>query len=393
MTKDISIDEFRLNLSASPGGLFVRLLESLGLSSLAARSAPTRSVLCICLTWVPLLLLCLFEENSRGVPLSGELLKDLREWCRFFVMIPLLFVADFVIGPWLNHVIQYFVQAGLVADEQLDEYRGFLQRAIRLRDSLALEGVLLSIALGTSLAGLSLLPDNARVSWHVIDGQTTMAGHWYSIVALPVVRFLWLRWLLRLVIWWSLLSRIAGLPLKLVPTHPDLSGGLGFLSAGHSRFAILSFAISAQVASGMAYQIIYEGDKLWSFEIAIFSDVVMLLLLNLAPLFVFSPRMVECKRVGLYEYGVLAKQYVDDFHQKWIRGGRAPDEVLLGSSDFQSLADLGQGFENVKAMRPVPFDRDTVLVFIAASLIPFSPLLLTIYPFDQLLVHVLNRLL
>ena len=58
------------------------------------------------------------------------------------------------------------------------------------------------------------------------------------------------RWLLRLVTWSVFLFRLARLPLRLVPTHPDAAGGLGYLEVVHLHFAPLVLAVSAVLARG-----------------------------------------------------------------------------------------------------------------------------------------------
>jgi hypothetical protein len=42
---------------------------------------------------------------------------------------------------------------------------------------------------------------------------------------------------------------------------------------------------------------------------------------------------------------VLAANYTGAFDIKRFRGGAPPDELILGTADLQSLADLGNSFE------------------------------------------------
>jgi len=70
---------------------------------------------------------------------------------------------------------------------------------------------------------------------------------------------------------------------------------------------------------------------------------------------------------------------VREFDGKWLRGGAAPTEPLVGMADLQSLADLGNSFEIVKGMRLAPVTRDAILQLAAATL------LLTMMPWDELL--------
>ena len=109
--------------------------------------------------------------------------------------------------------------------------------------------------------------------------------------------------------------------------------------------------------------------------------VLLILIVFLSPLLVFSPKLFEVKRKGLLEYGALANEYTQSFERKWIRREAPGGEPLLGSADIQSLADLGNSFEIVRKMRPVPFDLWTVIFpMVAAAAIPFLPLVLTVFP-------------
>jgi len=118
--------------------------------------------------------------------------------------------------------------------------------------------------------------------------------------------------------------------------------------------------------------------------------VIMMLFFVLAPLLVFSPRLARTKRIGLLEYGGLAQRYVRDFDEKWLRDRAATDEQLIGSGDIQSLADLGNSFEIVKGMKPVPFGKDTLLQLAVISLAPVAPLVLTMIPLGDLLDRFLH---
>jgi hypothetical protein len=102
------------------------------------------------------------------------------------------------------------------------------------------------------------------------------------------------------------------------------------------------------------------------------------------PLFVFSPCLMRAKRTGLPEYGRLASRYVQGFDIKWVRGGTAPAEPLLGSGDIQSLADLGNSIQAIRDIWPFPFGRDTVIQLVVFPLIPVLPLVLTMIPFEEL---------
>src|SRR5262249_40931216 len=137
--------------------------------------------------------------------------------------------------------------------------------------------------------------------------------------------------------------------LALVPTHPDRLGGVGFLF--HTPFAFIPplTAHGAMLAGLLPNPIFHLWAKLTDFQLAIAALVIFLLGLVVGPLLVFAPRLAQAKRKGNREYGTLAERYVREFDAKWLRGGVAADEALVGSADIQSLADLNNSFEVVRS--------------------------------------------
>jgi hypothetical protein len=61
------------------------------------------------------------------------------------------------------------------------------------------------------------------------------------------------------------------------------------------------------------------------------------------------------------------------------------DEPLLGSADIQSLADLGNGFEYIRKMKPVPFSFRVVIQLAVITSIPCLPLLLLVFPVSKII--------
>ncbi|MCI0472576.1 MAG: hypothetical protein L0Y76_03235 [Ignavibacteria bacterium] len=76
-----------------------------------------------------------------------------------------------------------------------------------------------------------------------------------------------------------------------------------------------------------------------------------------------------------------------------MRGKAPQDERFLGSGDIQSLADLGNSFQIIREIKPVPFGKDTVIQLIVITVIPVLPLLLTMIPLDELLTRLLQTVL
>ena len=178
--------------------------------------------------------------------------------------------------------------------------------------------------------------------------------------------------------------------LRLVPTHPDRAGGLGFLGAVAYAFSPVLLAQGVMMAGTIASKIFYAGATLPEFKLELIGLVAVMVFAILAPLLVFAPQLEAAKRAGLREYGTLAHRYVRDFDSKWLRGGAPDDEPFVGSADIQSLADMGNSFDVVKGMRFVPFTGQTVLQLAITTLVPVVPLALTMISLEELLERLLK---
>ena len=193
-------------------------------------------------------------------------------------------------------------------------------------------------------------------------------------MSVPIFQFLLMRWVWRYFIWCWFLWRSSRLDLQLIPTHPDRAAGLGFLGLAQAKYGIIVFALSSILSSHIGQEILLGGASLADYKLLISGYVALFLIIFLGPLLVFSDKLFEVKRRGLLEYGALANEYTRSFDRKWIRGEAAEGEALIGSADIQSLADLGNSFQIVREMRPVPFDLMTTIVpIIASAVIPLLP--------------------
>jgi len=209
-------------------------------------------------------------------------------------------------------------------------------------------------------------------------------------VSIPILRFILFRWYLRIFIWFRFLWQVSRIDLHLIPTHPDRAAGLAFLGKSAYAFGPILFAQGAMLAGVVAERVLYRGQSLISFKVQIAGFVVFFVLAILGPLLMFTPRLAQAKRKGLADYGLLAQRYVENFEQKWVAGDPSHSEDLLGTSDIQSLADLGNGYAMVRDMRPIPFWLEDVSRLAAATAAPLVPLLLTIFSPEELITRVMK---
>lgn len=386
---DCSPEAMDMTYSIDKGGLFIHLFSHFP-GMLNSASVQMRTSMLICVTYVPMLILAFLQGTAWNPSLKVSFITDIEEGVRFLLVAPLLIAAEPFIQPWLSEVAKH-ARERLIDKDAIVPFNKLVVDAKKLQDSSLMEILLFAGTFCWQWFEFHALADATALTWRTVPltGEPSMALLWYAYFAKPLFRFLLLRWLWRYLIWSVFLCRLSRLKLNLVPTHPDRHGGLEFIAAGQTRFAVLALALGLMAAAIVGNDIVYEGKQLFSYEYEILGIVALVQTIFLTPLLVFSGKLLNLKRTGLFEYGTLADEYAKSFHQRWIRN-HGDNETLLGTSDIQSLADLDHSFEIVQQLKLCLIGKEIILTFAAATLIPFAPLLLTIYPFNELLNHLVK---
>jgi hypothetical protein len=371
------------------GGPLFQLLRRVHLSDDALMMTRQRIIALTTIVWLPLLFLSIVGRHALG-GVTVPFLLDVDAHARLLVAMPLLIAAELVVHRRMRTVAKVFLDRHLIPDSQIPRFGAVFASAMRLRNSVVAELLLVGLVYGV---GVLLVWRHYMAlhtaTWYATSsaaGSTiTWAGMWYGYVSLPIFQFLLCRWYFRLVIWIRFLWQVSRIELSLVPTHPDRVGGLGFLSGTAQAFALLAVAHGALLAGQLANRIFFLGASLTDFKLQIAVMVLFPLTMVLSPLLLFAPQLSRAKIAGLREYGTLAERYVREFDAKWLRGARPADEPFVGSADIQSLADLGNSFEVVRSMRLAPVTRDMVVQLTVSTLAPVVPLALTMMPLEELI--------
>jgi hypothetical protein len=389
MNKTINFDE-PTDFSLVLGGPLFQLLRRSHLSGDALELWRQRILVITLLAWLPLLVLSALEGQALRGNVAVPFLLDIDVHIRFLVALPLLIIAELVVHQRMRLVVRQFLERNLISESGLTRFESAIASAFRLRNSVLAEMLLIGFVY---VVGVLIIWRHymalTTATWYAMPTagglRLSFAGMWYGYLSLPLFQFLLIRWYFRLFIWTRFLWQVSRIELSLIPTHPDRVGGLGFLANAVYAFTPLALAHGALLAGLIANRIFYVGAALPEFKIEIAVLVVFLLFVVLGPLLVFAPQLAQAKRTGNREYGALAERYVREFDAKWLRGGAAPDEPLVGSGDIQSLSDLANSFEVVRTMQIAPITKDAILRLIAATLVPIAPLLLTMMPLEELL--------
>lgn len=246
-----TIDGFRVTGDMALEPLAARL----GALARLAGSAPQRAAVLVALGWGGALALAALAGSAWGPPETRPYLRDLGAFGRFALATGVLATMDARVDVQLRAHLRRLTDAPLLAPSAVPAAAEAIVRAVdRARSPLA---AVLCIVLALLLAVSSALATLGRgeVSWAIAmspDGPAlTAAGWWAACIASPIVSFLLLRWLWRHLVWALLLRALSQMDLRLVASHPDGVGGLGFIGRYPNVFAALVLAMSLMLAAAV----------------------------------------------------------------------------------------------------------------------------------------------
>jgi hypothetical protein len=329
--------------------------------------------------WIPSLVPAAVTLARTGH--ADPLLVDPAVHARLLIALPLVIVAERALARRCRGAVRELRAGRFAHRAELDE---ILDAAARLRDAWSVEVVLAVLAFGLGQASLwGWLPSGFV---HGLGAGTASLGRvWYTALALPLLQFLWVRWLWRWLVWCYVLVRVARLRLALVALHPDNAAGLGFLAEPVDAFAVFAASMVSVAGAGWLVEV-HAGVSLARLAPIALGFFALALVVAFGPLLLFAGHLYRALRHDLPMYRHLGLVYVREFRRKWLRAGE-PGEPLLGTSDLQSLNDLGGAFEITARTRFIPVDRRALLTVTAAIVVPLLPVVLAASPLDVVFAH------
>jgi hypothetical protein len=338
------------------------------------------------LFWVILVLLALLTGNIHRV-FSLDIIGG---HVRLLVVIPMFFLCETLVFPRMTEFVQNIVDSGLVKTSSLPSLEADIRRIGRMKASRVVEIIFLVAAFTFPLVENIFNMPGRTTTWASIlaesGGKAGWGIIWYLGFCLPLFRFLLVRWLWNLGLWWYFLLCLEKKDLNLIPTHPDGMAGLGYLEVVQEHFAPITLAVSALCSANFAEEI---SAGTMAFETVYpFMPVVIILfaIIFTGPILIFYRKLWVCRTKGLREYMVMASSYVKDFDHKWIKGENPSGEPLLGTADIQSLADLNNSMTIVRDLRLFPLNQRLIVILTVSVVLPLTPLLLFKYPVNELIL-------
>ncbi|MGA7221330.1 MAG: hypothetical protein WBX16_00620 [Candidatus Acidiferrales bacterium] len=372
------------------GGPCYRAQRAIGLIRQNQWNLGRRITFLVAVGWLPLLIITALL-NLEGVV---SFIRDYRVHSRMLIAVPALLVGEMLMESRFRAVIEHIHQADLLDAPDLARVDNFVAAVVRVRDSLLPEFTILLLLIlhtATSYKGLvDATPWLSRASGAEL--HLTAAG-WYAVlVSSSIFQFLLGLMLWKWLLWTFLAFKLSRQNLKLVATHPDQHGGLGFLGLTSAAFAPIAFSATAVIAATWRNEILYHGAHLTNFKLLAIVLVALTALVALGPLAFFVPRLAELRRRGILEYGVLGQLHSTEFHEKWIVHLAGHETDFLEARESNTLAGFGRVYESIEKINAFPADKGALYTLAAAVLIPALPVILAEVPFIVVLSGLLKAL-
>ena len=144
------MDRTRRQLAEDPadfslvlGGPLYQLLRRTRLSDDALTLVHRRILAGVLITWLPLLLLSIWEGRAWWGTVTVPFLLNAEVHARFLVALPLLMVAELAVHPRMRRLVGQFYARDLVSEADRPRFNAAIASAMRLRNSLAAELLLI----------------------------------------------------------------------------------------------------------------------------------------------------------------------------------------------------------------------------------------------------------
>ena len=358
------------------------------------------ALLCILGTWLPLLLLTLYEGSFHdGVSLT--FLNDIAVHTRLLLAMPLLILIRPIVNLKTAEVIKYITQELLTPEDQAEMRQGTFPVFRKMASSFWTDFVILLLvvlyAVGLLRGGFFVGMEKGISSWMITgmaeNKQLSLAGTWAVIISLPMFQFLLIRWLWRYLVWMILLFKFASKTMLLQPSHADRSGGLGILVLAQRSFNMVFMACSIVISGQLIMKIISDPASFGMIKGVTIGFIVFGLLLILLPLFFFMGKLIRIKQRGLLQYSYLASAMSRRFEQDWLNERPIEKRIEDRQVDPSMGYDYSGMFDNLQQMRAAPVSVRDIAGMAVMLFVPFIPILFIYFSAAELLQKILGLLM
>jgi hypothetical protein len=384
------------------GDCLRRTWASMGLGTHTPFPIVRRCLVAVLITYVPMAILAWRQGLFDTELTPTNFFADFAAYAQFLVGLPLYIVAEVIIDGSTREAADQFTRCGIISCADTPRINQVHETLKRLRESFWPDAICIVMAYVFSL--VILVPQfgsDPLPTWHVHgEGQSrnlTAAGYWTFFIAIPFSNYIWMRLICKIALWIYYLYSVSRMRLELHATHPDLTGGIGFISEAQGRYAlfILAFGIS-NVAAPVGYQIAvlnYELSILPVWGPLVLFTIGAPLLFTL-PLFMFTKQLFRTRKRALAAYRERVTDHSRVVESRWLFGDKsnAPQEEIR---DLAEQSTLGAMFERIERMRVIPFDLRSSVQLVGSTLGAMATLLPLLHAKGEMagIVEAISKLL
>jgi hypothetical protein len=381
------------------GDFLTRIFQRIGMGSYRTVDLVKRSLCLFVLTWGVLAALSIWSGFDWTRPHGLNFFMDFAAYGQMLLGLPMFLLAERVVDLQTREGARCFLTTGVVEPGDAVRLVRINWRLKQLRHQIWPDLLCIVIAYAVTASWMIPEMDNGRQTWHATDTnfqsppmtwhglhellrlslQTlTLPGAWELIFAGPLTTYWWLRWAVKVFFWTWYLFQVSRLRLNLVPSHPDSTGGIGFLSDVQTKFGwvILAFGLS-YVAPTILYKLKFEGASFMVFAVwgSATGFVIGAPLLFTLPLFMFTKQLYQTKWRALEIFQERSMERAKAFEEKWLKACSSGHYELMSGSDLAGLDALNRVYDHIHKMRVVPFDLRSFSELVGSALGPMVPLL------------------
>lgn len=378
------------------GGLFRKAQKKFGVENHQGLLA----VAGICFAWLPLVLLTALDGTLYSGA-SHSFLEDIAMHARILIAVPVLILIRNVIDVKTTAVTKYIAESLLEPDVRQNLLSGKLPWLRKLACSSWTEIVLILIIVSSMVSvyqsGVYGDLQEGATNWKFAgmpeENVLSLAGKWALFISIPFFQFLLLQWVWRYIVWIMLLFHFSTLPLKLLPTHADRSGGLGILILAQRSLSFIFVAGSLVISGQLLVHLTNSPDNIMMVQRVGIGYILLGVILLILPLLFFMGKLVKTKQLGLLRLSMLGTDMSRTFEQEWLNDRPIEQRIEEKHVDPSMAYDYAGMYDLLQQLRIVPVTLRDVIGLAVSLALPFIPILFVYYSAAEVLQKIIGLLM
>jgi hypothetical protein len=384
------------NYSFLEGGLFRKAQKKFGIENHQGFLALAG----ICFGWLPLVVLTAID-GTLYTGVTHTFLEDVAMHARILIAVPLLILIRKVIDTKTTAVTKYIAES-LVAPEVRQNLLSYkLPRMRKLACSSWTELVLFVIVAGALISvyqsgvfgGLQGIDSDWKFAGRPEENVLSLAGKWAVGISIPFFQFLLLQWVWRYIVWIMLLFHFSKLPLKLLPTHADRSGGLGIVMLAQQSLSFIFVAGGLVISGQLLVHLNNSADNIMMVQRVGIGYIVLSVFLLILPLLFFIGRLVRTKQLGLLRLSMLGTAMSRAFEEEWLNEKPIEQRIEAGLVDPSMAYDYSCMYDLLQQLRVFPVTIRDIISMVVGLALPFLPILFVYYSAAEVLQKIVGLLM